>query len=342
MKEHIMVLAYLRGFRQARIAILIAIFAASFFLAEAQSAEPINIDEVKIGELSWQSPQLDYSLVARAGETLDIRMERIIGDIVPQFTVLRGSVSLGVWYAYQHGTVLDNFCGGQIRFDSDAEYTIRVSSRDPSSTSGKFFLSISTTTPPTALAAGQNSEGEITSGETRVFAFQSTPQAPLLAMVELKNNVAGVMVRLKNNRGDILGSFEPPVQQGFFNIPQGQRDYSLEIVNGSAGSVIQFIVGLTALGSESPDVVLGSNGLPIMPNAGDCIVATRSDEAVNIRTEPSLNKPAFAAMSPSKVYPVIARNQEASWYQIQSGDHVGWVAAIVTRLGGDCRLVPAR
>lgn len=342
MKEHITVSAYFFSFHHARIAILIAIFVASFFLAEAQSAEPININEVKIGELSQQSSQLDYSLVARAGETLDIRMERITGDIVPQFTLLRGPESLGVWYAYPHGTTLDNFCGGQILFDTDAEYTIRVSSRDPSSSSGKFFLSINATVPPTQLTVGQNTEGDTISGETKTFTFQSVPQSPLVATVELKNDASGVVVRLKNSRGDILGSFEPPVQQALFNIPQGQRDYSLEIVNGSSGSVVQFVIVLTALASESPDVVLGGDGLPQMPNAGPCIVATQSEATVNIRPEPSLDRPAFAAMSPFKVYTVTARNQDSTWYQIRDGDRAGWVAAIVTRLGGDCRLVPVQ
>lgn len=346
MKTNFMAVVFWLGFKYVRITVLsivisLSIFMVSFFQTVAQSPEPISVAELKLGSLSRQSPRYFYSLVARAGETLYIEIKRVTGNIIPQFTVLRDTESLGVWYAYQHGSVGDDTAGSQINFDADAVYTIQVTSRYPDSSEGQYALSVNTTTPPSSLTVGGNAEGEIVGGETRVFAFQSIPQSPLLATVELVGNISGVVVRVKNSRNDILGRFEPPLQAGLFNIPQGQKDYTIEIVNQSTGSVIQFKVFLTTLITpDSSEVVIGSDGLPLLPNTGDCVVATRSESTVNIRPEPSMDKPAIAHMSPYRIYPVSARNQDSTWYQIDDNDRVGWVAAIVTHLGGNCGEIP--
>lgn len=309
----------------------------------AQSTEPINISELTTGSLSPTTPRLSYSLVTRAGDILDVEIRRVTGDIVPQFTVLRGTQSIGIWYAYAHGSVGDDLAGGQIHFDENGEYTIQVTSRDAANTAGTFVLLVSPTVPPTPLAVGQNLQADVVGGETKVFVFKSIVESPLLASVELQSDAPGLVVRLKNTRNDVLGSFQSPIQQGQFNIAQGQKDYVLEVLNGSTVGTIQFTVNLTSLTTASPGVEIGPNGLPIMPNSGDCIVATRSSAPVNIRPEPSQNKPAFSVISPTKVYTVTARNADNTWYQIQDDNQrTGWVAAIVTRLGGNCESLPVQ
>ncbi|MEZ4669347.1 MAG: hypothetical protein R3E39_15690 [Anaerolineae bacterium] len=345
MKEQIRVVAHYMNIKLLRITILslfISCLYVGYFPTAAQSIEPIGVAELKTATLSKDAPQQLYSLVAHANETLDIEIRRVTGDIVPQFTILRGGESMGIWYAYAHGSVGDDLAGGLIRFPADGEYTIKVVSRYPQTTSGAYVLSVNATIPPTPLAVNQNSSGEIVAGETRVFAFQSIPQSQLVAVVELKSSGPGVVVRLRNSRNDILGSFEPPVEQGQFNIPQGQRDYTLEIVNGSAASIAAFTVNLSSSGSASPGVELGANGLPIMPNSGDCIVATRSTTPVNVRPDASTNQPAFTVISPTSIYPVAGRNADGTWYQIQINGRVGWVAALVTRLGGNCESIPTK
>lgn len=329
---------YIRIFLLSMVAVF---FAVSFFGVFAQSSQPINIDEIKAGALSPEAPEQYYSLIARAGQILDIEIKRVSGDIIPQFTILEGTVSLGVWYGYKHTTVADDFAGGQIRFDSNNQYTIRVTSRHPNASQGKFVLSVSRTVAPTSLVIDQKISGEAVGGETKTFTFQSISQSPIRVSVEVKSGVPDVIARLKNSRGDILGSFQPPLQEGLFNIPQGQKDYTLEIANTSNGSIIQFSILLTAITSETPsETVSRDNGLPELPNSGECIVATQSESPVNIRPEPSLEQPAFDVMSPFKTYLVTARNQDDTWYQIHDGDHIGWVSAIVTRLGGSCEAVP--
>ena len=78
--------------------------------------------------------------------------------------------------------------------------------------------------------------------------------------------------------------------------------------------------------------------LPTMPTTGDCVLATRTADPVNIHFEPSINARIVGVLDPQKLYPVIAQtdNAEGLWDRIVPG----WVAGRVVRLGGDCETVP--
>ncbi len=76
--------------------------------------------------------------------------------------------------------------------------------------------------------------------------------------------------------------------------------------------------------------------LPVLPTSGQCVLATQSGTRVNIREGTSTDTAIVGQIDPSQTYAVIGRNADGSWLQIDGG----WVAAFVTRQGGDCGSLP--
>ncbi|MCA9893200.1 MAG: hypothetical protein KC615_09460, partial [Anaerolineae bacterium] len=76
--------------------------------------------------------------------------------------------------------------------------------------------------------------------------------------------------------------------------------------------------------------------LPVLPTAGACVLATLGPDPVNIRQGTSTDTAIVGSLNPYEIYGVIGRNADSSWLQI----NLGWVAAFVTRQGGDCSNLP--
>ena len=76
--------------------------------------------------------------------------------------------------------------------------------------------------------------------------------------------------------------------------------------------------------------------LPALPTSGQCTLATQGAARVNIRQGTSTDTAIVGQIDPSQTYAVIGRNADGSWLQIAQG----WVAAFVTRQGGNCAGLP--
>ncbi len=76
--------------------------------------------------------------------------------------------------------------------------------------------------------------------------------------------------------------------------------------------------------------------LPALPTSGQCTLATQGAARVNIRQGTSTDTAIVGQIDPSQTYAVIGRNADGSWLQINGG----WVAAFVTRQGGNCAGLP--
>ena len=91
--------------------------------------------------------------------------------------------------------------------------------------------------------------------------------------------------------------------------------------------------GPAALPDNPPPITL-----PILPLTGDCVLATRSDQGVNIRIQPSTSAKIVGVLNSQSIYPVNGQQEDADgvWDRIDDG----WVARRVVRVGGDCDAVP--
>ena len=77
--------------------------------------------------------------------------------------------------------------------------------------------------------------------------------------------------------------------------------------------------------------------LPELPTSGACVIATANPIFVNVRSGPSTSfSTVGTGLNPERIYNVIGRTADYSWYQIENG----WVSGSVTRLGGNCANVP--
>ncbi len=79
--------------------------------------------------------------------------------------------------------------------------------------------------------------------------------------------------------------------------------------------------------------------LPTLPPSGDCVLATRDPQRINVRAKPSLKAEIVATLDPQSLYPVLAtlHTSDGDWDQIADG----WVAHWVIRQGGACATLPA-
>ena len=78
--------------------------------------------------------------------------------------------------------------------------------------------------------------------------------------------------------------------------------------------------------------------LPFLPATGNCVLATKTSEGVNIRNQPSTSSAILGTLDPKVPYLVISilHNSEGIWYRVIPG----WVAQRVVRTGGDCDKLP--
>ena len=79
--------------------------------------------------------------------------------------------------------------------------------------------------------------------------------------------------------------------------------------------------------------------LPALPTSGECVLATRNAERVNLRATASLSAKIVGSLDPQSLYPVLATlgNAAGVWDKIAQG----WVANWVVRKGGSCASLPA-
>ncbi len=91
--------------------------------------------------------------------------------------------------------------------------------------------------------------------------------------------------------------------------------------------------GAAVIPSAAPPITL-----PILPTSGECVLATRSDQGVNIRIQPSTSAKIVGVLEAQSIYPVNGQQEDADgvWDRIDDG----WVARRVVRVGGDCDAVP--
>ncbi len=80
---------------------------------------------------------------------------------------------------------------------------------------------------------------------------------------------------------------------------------------------------------------------PIDPN-GPCVLATSTQQFVNMRLLPSTEEAIVGSLNPLNMYPILleVENGPESWYLTTQDFTAGWVAGWVTRQGGACRGYP--
>ena len=319
-------------------------------VASAQDVLPL--DQLAIGTISAANPTPSYSFTASSGQTLQIEVDAVTTGLVPQFTVSNNAGGQDI----PNPNAQSDF-KATLSFAQGGEYFVRVSSAN--GIGGQFVIRISdANVSPSqpqqpqqpSLQIGQSVNGTLNNGQTANYAITGSTSA-LVLMVQGNVNAA-----LQNAAGETAGTIGSMagLNGGAFYLSPGVDTYQLQLSNDtivplaytvslnpwngqplSGGAPIP-AVPTAIIGTLAPTVV----PLPVLPSTGACMLATAQNVFVNVRRAPGTDAEIVAYINPQQTYSVIGRNADTSWYQINYRSGSGWVAAYVTRHGGDCSNLP--
>jgi hypothetical protein len=195
--------------------------------------------------------------------------------------------------------------------------------------------------PPQPLSVGAPVNGSLTSNARITYVLGGDPSRPLI--LSLNGRIGAT---LTDGIGQIAGVLSSQLEGGAFYLPASAATYQLELLNDSELPSAPYTLALNPAGDSAPIVTpeVGATDpaivLPVLPVSGNCVLATLQAGVVNVRRFPDANAEIITTISPTSVYNVVGRNADSSWYEINHGQGTGWVAAFVTRRGGDCSNVP--
>jgi hypothetical protein len=319
----------------------VILLVALLLMASAVNAqETVALNELKIGTITAESPSPSFRFTAAAGQSLQVEVVEVAAGLAPQFSITNAS---GALVQAVGNLGLSSQATDTVTFVQAGDYLISISSA--SSMTGQFVVRISAAEPAVpaqTLSVGTPISGTLTSGENITYALNGDPLRPLVLTVN-----GGVGVTLTNGAGQIAAILSTPLEGGAFNLPASAETYQLELLNDLELVSAVYAVALNPADTpvpiatsevSAPDSIV----LPVLPVSGDCMLATLDAGEVNVRWLPTTDSEVITTISPANIYFVIGRNPDSSWYEIdvldEAADHPGsgWVAAFVTRRGGDC------
>ena len=330
--------------------ILILSLAGPVSLLHAQ--ETITPNENKLGEVTAANLAPLYTFTAEAGESLNIEVLGLTPGFAPFFEVLDNA-----------GAVIQRADNPTNAASVDASVvpaqsgplSIRV--RSANGTAGQFVLRVQTVGAAAAipLFIGQPINDFVdTVATVKRYSFNTLVADSLVLTISNSLPTGGPAIALKDAAsGEILGSFSLNLAGGSFFIPPGSHSLILEVTASGVGVpqfyTVELLSGATLiLATATLEANLGILPTPTativqeiaLPQTGPCVLATVRNLNVNVRNAPSTEgTQILTRLAPDTIAPVIGRLADGSWWQINVNDAVGWSAASVTRLGGDCSSV---
>jgi uncharacterized protein YraI len=347
--------------------LLIAVLLVCALGVSAQGAVvPIAIGENKTGEMSPAAPTATFVVSSASPLSVDVRVLAITAGLTPQFRVIDPS---GIVVQNVSNTGAQTSVQGVLNLTTTGAYQIVVSSA--TGASGQFLISVQPgepLEPPEALVPGEAVGDSVDRRSSRrAYAFTGLTNDLLLLAVRSELNVTGPLVTLRDaETGELLGSGSARLAGVTFRIPPGPLDYLLEVTH-SGGGVQDFVVCLEAenglvrcidggaqvVPTQAPTIIVVVPTfapptfppptpiiLPTLPNFGACVIATSSVTTVNVRSGPGLNFPVVTQLPYQNMALALGRLADGTWWQVNYNGIIGWIAASVTRIGGNCAAIP--
>ncbi len=307
--------------------------------------DTLAVDELKSGMIgAGNEPQLFQVSIPLAG-TYEIVVAEIVPGLAPQFVVLSG---LGAPVATVSNTTGASSVTQTIEFTQAGQYILSVDSA--TGATGRFVIQLRVggeSTAPTLLSVGQTLTPTLASGQDQRFSFSADPQNTLMLTVS-----GQVSIELTDSNGTAYAQFSSLLAGGSINVPPGATSFILIITNDTQPAPVEVSIML-ALGPASGETTDSSSSdgevvatlppgeavqpQPVLPSTGECVLATLQVVSVNVRRTPTTSSPnVIGSLSPYETYRVVGRVSDNSWYEVIAGGVRGWVAASVTRRGGNC------
>ena len=322
-----------------RILLLLALLLLLPVAVHAQ--DTLTIGELKPGiVVAGNQPQTFQVNIPLAG-IYEITVAEAEPGLAPQFSVATLS---GIPVATAANPNAAAIVQQDVEFAEPGLYLLSVDSSIGAS--GRFIVQIlpGRQLPPIMpLGIGQLTQGTIATGGGQRFGFSADPLNMLTVSIS-----GQVSSELMDSAGNSYGRLSELLAGGSMIVPPGTTGYVLMLSNDTQMLPADFSLIITAgdsvietepVAPPSPDAT--SRPQPVMPPSGACVLATDDLMFVNVRSMPTTaGDNRIGQISPYETYMVVGRVNDYSWYEIMAGPIQGWVAASVTRTGGDCTNVP--
>ncbi|MCC6801356.1 MAG: SH3 domain-containing protein [Anaerolineae bacterium] len=314
--------------------------------AQAQNdGAPIQIGQNAVGTLSADVPDMRFALSAFGGETATIQVLALSPGFVPRFRVTNpAGVEILIAPNPSGLTSLEN----DASFPDAGTYLIEVSGENGST--GQFVLSLqpgAALPEPVDLAINQSITDTV-GGNTSVRLYRfATPSddALVLAIFPAKPDT-GVLVSLYDeDAARTVASHDATLGGVAYQLPAQQRHFRLEVrAGGAEDSTYSICLGncgnglLSAETTAEPQVVEVAETPEVV--AAICTVASTTGGSINVRSGPGTQYTIVGNLAAGTSLPALGQLAGGSWFQVNVNGDIGWVAASVTRLDGDCGSLP--
>lgn len=316
--------------------------------AAAQDAIPIAVAQNQTGEITADAPTTLYTLEVDAPQSVNIQLLAISPALTPTFHVTDPDGVL-IFDAANPGTA--GVVGGIVTLASTGTYIIEVST--VGETIGQFLLSVQMGEPlaeAVPLTMGEQVEGAVDGDQTRqAYSFSGLPDAPLFLTIAADAERSSLVIALRDAETDEPLSLNRAGLLGIrFRLPPAERNYVLDITQGSVGAEETFSICLVAeslagcaQASDAPDNAVATvtplpTAVAAIDPTGACQVASAGGQSINVRAGAGTGFGIIAQLAPRTSAPVIGRLADNTWFQINVGGVIGWVSAGVVTLGGNC------
>jgi hypothetical protein len=317
----------------------------------------IRLDERKLGDMNASNPQPTYRFNARANQSVTIDVTAITPQLALSFTIFapNGALVVAVGNPSEQARISDTLI-----FPIAGEYTIQIS--NVSDVEGQFILSIFRPVPDvpaTPLLRGEEQQDFLTQGNKAVFGVTAVEESSLELSILSADPRFGLDINLEDESGETVAFISNSLLGTTLTIPTGNMSYLLTLTNNHpTGEAIEYTVRVETPGVSEPDQVStliptpqpfpspsptddGEPDLPVLPASGPCVVATLG-QIVNVRSGPSTDYDIVTTIGAFTIYDVLGRNEDGTWLQIDAIPEIGWIAASVTRQGGNCDALEVR
>lgn len=345
--------------------ILICLFILSVSVGGAQPETPVPIDvgEVKVGEITTAGAVLTYAIPISTPQTIDVDVFAITSGFVPAFRVLNQTGS--VIQEMNNATNQSVIRATSIPV-SPGLYLVEV--RGGSDMEGQFLISIQASVPlqpPQRIATGQVFDGQVNNALLRqAYEFTGDATTPLLLTIYGAESDSMLEIVLKNAlTAEMLATSTTAITGVRYRIAPGLMEYQVEVIARDVVAPQDYIICLEYAGGPricpvdldagaQTSGVTTATAVPLVPSltptiqtplpaTGPCVIASGAGGPVNIRSGPSTSNSVIGQISGNTTALVIGRLSDNTWYQINLSGIIGWISASVVRVGGVCSVVPS-
>lgn len=337
---------------------LVVLFCLSSLLvdpAAAQGQTPVNVGENVFGELSQTQPAATFVLSNTQPQVVSVQVLALTEGFAPAFSILTPAGIVAQANANQAGS---NIIQSAVTLSEVGVYSIQI--QRASASFGQFVLSIQSgnaLAPAVPIQLGQVvTETVDTQTPLRSYTFDAAlAEITSIAVQIPADALSGPLVTLKDvDTSEVLAVLSARVLGASLRLPPGPQRYELLIAHsgGAAGESYSLCVGTEAGSAPCPNasvaVVETAEPAPpgqptiapvVIPPSGPCQV-TPGSGAVNIRSIPSTDGAILNVLRLGSLAPVIGRLADNTWLQVNVGGVIGWVAARVVIIGGNCGVIP--